>query len=136
MRWLIKGEKMKKLGLLALPLLLAACDKPAANVVLQPCCGLQEKLGETVVLNVWDDGRAVLHANGTEIAMNAPVAKDSIISWTGTFPGTNEGFEVVGTYDMNVKAFVDFDINTGETDALWGTITDAKIVAPVVLDIK
>ncbi len=127
---------MKKIALLVLPLVLAACDKSPTVVSLQTCCGWEEKIGTVVEFRIWDDGRAVLRANGLDIDMGKGVEKADSVWWTGILPEANEELVVAGTYEAKSKAFVDFDIISGQTEEVWGTITDTKILVPVKFDVQ
>ena len=128
---------MKKIALLVLPLVLAACDKSPTVVSLQTCGGWEEKIGTVVEFGIWDDGRAVLRANGSDIDMGKGAEKgNAVVWWNAVLPETNEEFFIAGTYDAKSKAFVDFDIVSGQTEEVWGTITDTKILVPVKFDVQ
>ncbi len=97
---------MKKIGLLFLPLVLAACDKPDVVLDLQPCCDMGEKY-EVIRMSLWNDGRAQATVNGQDIVMTEKTedryGKRVDIKWVGIVPDANQKIEIYVAYDTEKR---------------------------------
>ncbi len=117
---------MKKLVLLSLPLILAACkDEPLVQMQLQPCCSAEEKLG-VVTFSIYSDG-AVLNVHGQDIAMQEHADGYTYgdvysLSWDGVFPESGEEISVsvdYNSHDYTIGGFyVSLNKHSYSTDIL------------------
>lgn len=123
---------MKNFLFAVLPVLLVACDKPDVEVLLKPCCEMGDKFG-VVKLSVWDDGRAVLNVNETDVVLTQEEEDNEFsnalynyIEWRGKLPNEENDFFVNAHYDVVKQAFEYFSVSDDKDS---GYYTDVVIPA-------